>query len=84
MLTAYKEQRLDKIEKIINDPEFGSTENQDVLLDNRNKNWIGQLNLIMKKEPVFIAVGAGHLVGKNGLIALLKAAGYTVKGLENR
>jgi len=84
MLTAYKEQRLDKIENIINNPEFGTTENQDILLDNRNKNWVVQLKEIMKKESVFIAAGAGHLVGKNGLIALLRAEGFTVKGLENR
>jgi len=84
MLTAYKEQRLDKIEEIVNNPEFGSTENQDILLDNRNRNWIEQLKKIMMKGPVFTAVGAGHLVGKAGLIALLKAAGYTVKGMENK
>lgn len=84
MLTAYKEQRLDKIENIIDDPEFGSTENQDLLLDNRNKNWVAQLKDIMIKGPVFTAVGAGHLVGKNGLIALLKAEGYTLRALENK
>ena len=84
MLTAYKEQRFDKIENIINDPGFGSTENQDVLLDNRNKNWVEQLKEIMKKGPVFTAVGAGHLVGKNGLIALLRAEGYTVRALNNK
>ena len=84
ILAAYKEQRLDQIEKIINDPQFGSTENQDVLLDNRNKNWVGQLKQIMKQEPVFTAVGAGHLVGKNGLIALLRAEGYMVKPLFNK
>jgi uncharacterized protein YbaP (TraB family) len=84
MLTAYKEQRLDKIEEIINNPQFGSTENQDVLLDNRNKNWLTQLQVIMKKGPVFTAVGAGHLVGKAGLISLLRAAGYSVKGVENK
>jgi uncharacterized protein YbaP (TraB family) len=83
MLNAYNEQRLDKIENIINDPAYGETENQDLLLDNRNKNWIGQLREIMKKGSVFTAVGAGHLVGKSGLIALLRAAGYTVKPLEN-
>jgi len=84
MLTAYKEQRLDKIENIINNPEFGSTDNQDILLDNRNKNWVGQLKEIMKKGPVFTAVGAGHLVGSVGLIALLRAEGYNVKGVENK
>jgi hypothetical protein len=84
MLNAYKEQRLDKIENIINDPAYGETENQDLLLDNRNKNWVGQLKEIMKKGSVFTAVGAGHLVGKNGLIALLRAAGYKLRPLENK
>ena len=84
MLNAYKSQRLDEIERIVNTPEFGAAENQDILLDNRNKNWVQQLKLIMKKNPVFTAVGAGHLVGKNGLVALLRAEGYTVRGLENK
>lgn len=84
MLDAYKEQRLDKIEGIINDPAYGETINQDVLLDNRNKNWVGQLKDIMEKGPVFTAVGAGHLVGKNGLIALLRVEGYMVRPLFNK
>ncbi len=84
MLDAYKEQRLDEIENIINNPDFGSTENQDLLLDNRNKNWVAQLKEIIKNKSVFTAVGTGHLVGKNGLIALLRAEGYTVRGLENK
>lgn len=84
MLNAYKEQRLDKIESIINDPAYGDTGNQDVLLYNRNINWVGQLNNIMKNGSVFTAVGAGHLVGKKGLIALLKAEGYTVRPLFNK
>lgn len=84
MLNAYKSQKLDAIEKIVNTPEFGAADNQEILLDNRNKNWVKQLKLIMKKNPVFTAVGAGHLVGKNGLITLLKAEGYTVRALENK
>lgn len=84
MLSAYKNQQLNEIEKIINNPEFGIENNQDILLDNRNKNWVVQLKEIMKKGSVFIAVGAGHLTGKAGLIALLRAEGYVVRGLENR
>ena len=84
MLSAYKNQQLNQIEKFINDPEFGVEENQDILLDKRNKNWIVQLKEIMKKNSVFTAVGAGHLVGKNGLIALLRAGGFMVRGLFNK
>lgn len=84
MLNAYKHQQMDEIEKIIMNPEFGIEVSQEVLLDNRNKNWVIQLNTIMKKKALFVAVGAGHLVGKNGLITLLRAAGYTVRGLENK
>ena len=83
MLAAYKNQQLNDIEKIINDPEFGLENNQDILLDDRNKNWVVQLKQIIKNVPVFTAVGAGHLPGKAGLIALLRAEGYMVRGLEN-
>jgi uncharacterized protein YbaP (TraB family) len=64
--------------------EFGMEENQDILLDKRNKNWVAQLNTIMKKESVFVAVGAGHLVGNMGLIALLRKQGYTLRPIENK
>jgi uncharacterized protein YbaP (TraB family) len=84
MLAAYNDQRLHEIEIIVNTPEFGVESNQDILLDNRNKNWVLQLKDIMKREPVLTAVGAGHLVGINGLIALLKAEGYTVRGIVNK
>ena len=58
-------------------------DHQDVLLNNRNKNWVIQLKKIMLQEPVFIAVGAGHLVGEKGLLALLKKEGYTLRPLKN-
>ena len=84
MITVYKSQRLNEIEKLFSKSEFGMEENQDMLLNNRNKNWVKQLNLIMKKEPVFVAVGAGHLVGEQGLIALLRKEGYVLRPIENK
>ena len=84
MLMVYKTQQLDKMAALLNNSEFGMEEHQDILLDNRNKNWVGQLNNIMKKESVFVAVGAGHLAGENGLIALLKKKGYKVRPLLNK
>jgi uncharacterized protein YbaP (TraB family) len=38
----------------------------------------------MKNESVFVAVGAGHLLGDTGLINLLKKAGYKVEPLQNK
>jgi uncharacterized protein len=84
MIRAYKSQNMVAIEHILTDDDFGIEGNQDVLLNNRNKNWVGQLKEIMKKEPVFVATGAGHLPGEHGLIALLRKQGYTVRPVENR
>jgi len=84
MVTVYKNQQLSKIQDLLNSNEFGMEDNQDILLDKRNKNWVIQLNTIMKKEPVFIAVGAGHLVGEAGLITLLRKEGYTLRPIENK
>lgn len=83
MIMVYKSQRLDKIENLFSKSEFGMEENQDLLLNKRNINWVGQLSVIMKKEKVFVAVGAGHLVGKKGLIALLRKEGFILRPLLN-
>ena len=84
MMNVYKSQRIGKIETLFNKSEFGMKDHQDILLDDRNKNWVSQLKNITKTNSVFVAVGAGHLVGDKGLIALLRKEGYTVKPLQNQ
>ncbi|HKL38274.1 MAG TPA: TraB/GumN family protein [Bacteroidales bacterium] len=49
------------------------------LLINRNKDWIPRIEELVKKEASFIAVGAAHLPGKEGVIDLLRKKGYRVK-----
>lgn len=83
MVQVYKKQELKKIATLFNDNEFGMQDNQDILLDKRNANWVAKLKTIMAGESVFIAVGAGHLVGDKGLITLLRKAGYTLRPLQN-
>jgi len=52
------------------------------LLDQRNRNWIPRIEGYMKNpRPCFIVVGAAHLGGPNGVLALLKGRGYTVEQL---
>ncbi|MBF8961793.1 TraB/GumN family protein [Pontibacter sp. FD36] len=52
------------------------------MTDDRNKDWMTKLPAIMKEQSTFIAVGALHLPGENGLLQLLQRAGYTVKPLQ--
>lgn len=84
MMRVYKSQRLSGIEALFSKSELGMQNHEDILLNKRNINWVGQLGPILKKENVFIAVGAGHLVGENGLISLLRKKGYKVVPLQNR
>lgn len=46
------------------------------LLVNRNANWTNQIQEMLKGKGVtFIAVGAGHLIGPDSVLAMLKARG---------
>lgn len=83
MISVYQSQQLDKIEKLLKDNEFKINDGLDVLLDKRNMNWQMQLKDILPQKSVFVAVGAAHLVGENGLISLLKKKGYHLKALAN-
>ncbi len=48
------------------------------LFAERNKAWTTRISKLLSQEgDVFIVVGAGHLVGKGGLLEMLKARGYT-------
>lgn len=58
-------------------------EQEDALLVNRNKAWIPKLESIFTEGSTFVAVGAAHLGGPNGVIQLLKAAGYTLEPIHN-
>jgi hypothetical protein len=50
------------------------------LLVERNRNWLPALEALANRTGrAFIVVGAAHLVGPDGLIAMLKAKGYRVE-----
>lgn len=78
---AYMTQDINTLINLLNNETFGLNDNNPKnSSDERNLNWNEQLKQILPKDgPVFIAVGAGHLPGKNGLIELLRKQGYTVE-----
>jgi len=52
-----------------------------VFFTDRNRNWVKQIEAMLhERKTFFITVGAGHLAGKNGVPALLRADGYKVDG----
>ncbi len=77
MLAVYKSKDINKLTEITaDDADFGKYEG--VLLTDRNHNWIPIIGEQAKKSPTFFAFGAGHLGGANGVIYLLRKAGFTV------
>jgi uncharacterized protein YbaP (TraB family) len=52
------------------------------LLVDRNRSWLPKIEaLFSRPAPAFVVVGAAHLVGSDGILAALKAKGYTVEQL---
>ena len=81
MLNAYKQQDLKKLHNLLEeDAQFETMKNDFVI--NRNIKWIASIKKIIEEQSAFIAVGAGHLYGKQGLLLLLKKEGYVLKALK--
>lgn len=55
-----------------------------ILLVKRNKNWVKQIPEIASQAPTIFAVGAAHLPGENGVIKLLRKAGYSVEAILDK
>mgnify|MGYP000965600493 CR=1 FL=1 len=51
----------------------------DLMLNNRNANWIPKIGKQMRERPTLFAVGAGHLGGEKGVVRRLRLAGWTVE-----
>jgi uncharacterized protein YbaP (TraB family) len=84
MIKLYKEQDVDKLLEYTLQSEGGTTpEVQNVMISERNRNWVKQFPVITKSKQLLIAVGAGHLGGKEGFLNLLKEKGYEIRAIEN-
>lgn len=50
----------------------------------RNRAWLPKLETYLASGGAFVAVGLGHMIGDQGLPALLERAGYRVQRMTNR
>ena len=83
MITIYQNKDIEGMLKMMSDSDNKITsENQDILLNDRNKKWIPIMVKIMKDKPTFFGVGAGHLAGEEGVIKLLRKQGYKVEAVQ--
>jgi uncharacterized protein YbaP (TraB family) len=52
------------------------------LIDVRNRNWNPKIEGYLRSgKTYFVVVGAGHMGGPSGLLAMLRARGYTIEQL---
>lgn len=76
MYAIYLQQNVDAMFQFIDEDKSSMMDAQNELLDNRNQKWIPKIETLIKSKRTFIAVGAGHLGGKNGVLRLLEKKGY--------
>jgi len=71
------------LEKLSREGMLGNSEIREALLARRNASWMPQIERLLADDArPLIAVGAAHMVGEDGLVALLEAKGYRVTRLR--
>jgi len=79
MMTYWQKGQADKLYSLLFKSFEGYPEIEDRLLLKRNKDWLNRIETMLgEPENIFIVVGAGHLVGPEGVVTLLKQKGYKV------
>jgi uncharacterized protein YbaP (TraB family) len=79
MLKAWQIGDATKLEKLLNEAKEDAPAIYKRLVTDRNQNWLPRLEELAKgKENAIVIVGAGHLVGTNGVVELLRRKGFKV------
>ncbi|MEQ8315680.1 MAG: TraB/GumN family protein [Gammaproteobacteria bacterium] len=83
MISAWRSGDSDALEELfVDDMRERAPELYDSLLRQRNFRWMPQIEAMMDdSDTEFVLVGAAHLIGPDGLVDLLREAGYEVSQL---
>lgn len=79
MIEMYLDQNIAEMQSMVTAEDSGMKNFEEILLNRRNRNWLAPMRRMMLDKPTFFAVGAGHLGGTKGVIALLRKEGYSVE-----
>ena len=82
LMKLYAKQKVKKLIPLLNKQSPELMEYADLFLYDRNRNWIPKLMNEIQEKKSFIAVGAAHLFGENGVIDLLRKKGLTVTAIQ--
>jgi uncharacterized protein len=82
LVTAWKEGDVRLLDELLNQDKRSDPKTHDVLFSERNLKWMPEIERFAHERGNYlIIVGAGHLVGNDGLVEQLKRAGYAVQQL---
>ncbi|KAA0990119.1 TraB/GumN family protein [Dyadobacter aurulentus] len=79
LVALYKVQNISELYSLTMKSEYGLEGNAEIMLFDRNKKWIPRIQKMIEEKPTFFAVGAAHLGGEQGVIALLRGQGFKVR-----
>ena len=80
LVTAWQTGDAASIEKMLLGSFSGSPAAYTSLITERNRNWLPQLEACFSRSsPCFVIVGAAHVIGPDGLLAMLQRKGYRVE-----
>src|SRR5258708_6477092 len=82
LVDAWKDGDVRLLDQLLNQDKRSDPTTHDVLFSKRNSKWMPEIERFAHENGNYlIIVGAGHLVGDDGVIAQLKRAGYAVQQL---
>jgi uncharacterized protein YbaP (TraB family) len=83
LLGAWRAGNASKLSSMLSE-EFGEAPGlYATLISDRNRKWVPQIEKLLKSDKNYmIIVGTLHIVGRNGLLDLLKADGFSAKQLQ--
>lgn len=83
LLRAWLEGNDHRLDEHVNGELLANAELKRVLLTGRNLAWVSRIDdLIRDRREPLVAVGAAHMVGAEGLLALLGERGYTIRRIQ--
>jgi uncharacterized protein YbaP (TraB family) len=82
LVGAWQEGNVTEIDRLINgEMRAEAPEIYEVVITRRNQAWVGRIQELLEGSGThFIALGAGHMAGGDGVVGLLRARGVEVAG----